>query len=649
MYYRHNAFLHLCTLIALAICSATLFAAPSLKDYAKPESIGMMAISPNGSLVAFQKKTEDKKMLLVYSIHNTKFVTGIDIENVDPINIYFIDNETIILKAVQNRKVLGFRGNIDLSTAFKFNIADGSLDQLLVPGDVIYKGQSGLGKIISVKDNYAYMPAYVGEDKHDENPDYDLVRVDLSSPRHPKVYAKGNGSTIDYFIDNKGKVIAREDYNNKKDQYDLLAYKDGKWEKLLSEKTNIIGLSVLALQPDFNSLVALDESDKTDRVGYYTISLADGKISEAGWGTPHADIESVLTDINRVAYGVRYSGFKPSYKMFDPKVHQRVKEITESFPIDYVSLVDWSPDWKHLLFYISGNTDSGSYYLISEGKKPRFLAKNNQNIKNSDVHPIGQLAVKARDGLTIPTLVTAPASLMGSLKNLPTIMLPHGGPESYDRIDFDWITQALANEGYLVVQPQFRGSAGFGRTHRDAGHGEWGRKAQDDVTDVLNSLVKQGISDPDRVCIVGASYGGYSALAGGAFTPDLYKCVVSFAGVADLPQMMKTEKREHGSYHWVISYWEKVMSKGVRDNDFLKEISPVNHADKFKAPVLLIHGSKDDVVPPKQSAIMYKALKKAGKKVQHKVLKDETHHLINHKTRVEFLKLTTEFLKKNLH
>src|SRR5690606_351827 len=131
----------------------------------------------------------------------------------------------------------------------------------------------------------------------------------------------------------------------------------------------------------------------------------------------------------------------------------------------------------------------------------------------------------------IPTLLTIPKEKITVLKNLPAVIYPHGGPESHDVIRFDYLAQALAAQGYLVIQPQYRGSSGFGRQHVLAGHGEWGKKMQDDLPDAIAALSDTGLIDPTRVCIVGASYGGYAALAGGAFTPELYKCVVSINGI----------------------------------------------------------------------------------------------------------------------
>ncbi len=176
-------------------------------------------------------------------------------------------------------------------------------------------------------------------------------------------------------------------------------------------------------------------------------------------------------------------------------------------------------------------------------------------IKSEDVGEVITIEYKASDGLTIPALVTWPAGTTeAERKNLPMIVMPHGGPEAYDAVGFDWLAQYFANEGYMVFQPNFRGSGGFGETFAAAGHGQWGRKMQSDITDGARALARMGWADPGRTCIVGWSYGGYAALAGGGATSDQYKCVVSVAGVSDLIAMLGEEQRSESWYsaRWTI-------------------------------------------------------------------------------------------------
>ncbi|HRK69093.1 MAG TPA: prolyl oligopeptidase family serine peptidase, partial [Hyphomonas sp.] len=208
--------------------------------------------------------------------------------------------------------------------------------------------------------------------------------------------------------------------------------------------------------------------------------------------------------------------------------------------------------------------------------------------------------------------------------------------------------QFVASRGYVVLQPNFRGSAGFGKAFLDAGRGEWGGKMQDDLTDGMAALDLAGIANKDRACIVGASYGGYAALAGAAFTPDVYKCSIAIAPVSDLNAMLQESRQKYGRDHWVISYWERAMADGDARRKKLQAISPVNAASQVNVPVLLIHGSDDTVVPISQSEQMDRALRAARKPVEFVRLKGEDHWLSIADTRLQLLAEVDRFLKTHL-
>ena len=261
--------------------------------------------------------------------------------------------------------------------------------------------------------------------------------------------------------------------------------------------------------------------------------------------------------------------------------------------------------------------------------------------------PVHVTAYRAADGLTIPALVTVRDEVLEK-GNAPLLVIPHGGPASHDVYGFDWLAQYFASRGYVVMQPQFRGSDGFGHDHLVAGRGEWGGKMQSDLDDGVKSLVDQGIADPDRVCMLGASYGGYAALAAGAFSPDIYRCIVSIAGVSDLNLHMRHKQAERGGDDWALDYWEDLYGAEASEKDELSAISPVDHADAFQAPVLLIHGERDTVVRIDQSKVMRKALRKAGKEVTFVKLEGEDHWLTQETTRIEMLQAAAAFIEAHL-
>jgi dipeptidyl aminopeptidase/acylaminoacyl peptidase len=199
-----------------------------------------------------------------------------------------------------------------------------------------------------------------------------------------------------------------------------------------------------------------------------------------------------------------------------------------------------------------------------------------------------------------------------------------------------------------VFQPNFRGSEGSGRSFAVAGYRQWGLRMQDDVTDGVRHLIESGAADAQRICIVGASYGGYVALAGGAFTPDLYRCVVAIAGDADLIQMLDEERQLQGRGSVGYAYWLRITGDPSRDRDALAAVSPARHAENFSAPVLLIHGVDDYTVRIEQSETMHQALRRAGKPVEFVRVEHEGHYWVEEENRRRMLEETERFLAQHL-
>jgi dipeptidyl aminopeptidase/acylaminoacyl peptidase len=226
------------------------------------------------------------------------------------------------------------------------------------------------------------------------------------------------------------------------------------------------------------------------------------------------------------------------------------------------------------------------------------------------------------------------------------VVLPHGGPESRDYDHFDWWAQALANRGYAVLQPNFRGSTVSDQSVV-AGHGEWGRKMQTDLSDGVRYLASQGTIDPARVCIVGASYGGYAALAGITLQHDIYRCAVSVAGVSDLHRLIKPGAGINDEVSARVRYMDRWLGVKDIDDPSVDDRSPLRHVDAISAPLLLIHGRDDMVVPYQQSRLLADALDRLHKPYRFVDLKAEDHWLSHSTTRLQMLTEVVAFLKAN--
>lgn len=638
------------------LCTVTAYAAPTLKDYGTLPSISMVAISPDGNSVAFRKVVDGKDLLVAISLKEKKQLMMLDIEKIQPIDIFFLNNDQVYLFVSEYKRVSGFRGKFDTSTGFVLDIKTQKFRQLLTPGEEkVYPGQTGLGNINSIsKDGeFAFMQAVIGNTDlvlgAPVDPTKGLLKVKLKEKGRHKVVTSGTLYSKDFFVDNQGNLLAEERYNDKTNEHSIVVFENGK-EKVLFKETVIIQTkSFVGLTANYSSLVFIETNVETGRDDYYLMDLTTAKITNTNFGKNNADIEGVISDDNRIIRGVRYSGFTPSYKFFDATLDKKVQSIIDQFPEQSVYIASTSPDWRYIVVQVEGSQSAEDYFLFSDGsKEATFLTTGRPNINPEDIHPIGKATFTARDGLIIPTLITIPKDKVTAIKNLPAVIYPHGGPESHDTIGFDYRAQALASQGYLVIQPQFRGSDGFGRSHVEAGYGEWGKKMQDDLTDAVKFFANKGYIDSKKVCIVGASYGGYAALAGGAFTPDVYRCVVSINGVSNLNDMLSWSKSKAGKDSWIVDYWKTQFADGNADKKTLNAISPEQFADRFMAPTLLIHAEDDKRVPFDQSDDMYSALKRKKKSVSLVKLEGDNHFLLESETRLQALEATVNFVNQHL-
>ncbi|MBT6693869.1 MAG: S9 family peptidase [Porticoccaceae bacterium] len=624
-----------------------------IKPYGLLPKYRSFAFSPNSKHFAFIQRENNIDLFVVMNAGTQAVSAAFRAGTYKARNVYFATDKHVIIVGSKTQKHYQVRGKWENSKAFVYNIETQKLTTLLDNSCVersqskikrcksrtssLFPGQSGLGRIIGLnkKSREVYMPAYSGLRK----PHYDVYRVSLKTGK-AKRFATGNASTIDWFLNEDGTVLAREDFSERTGEHLIYSKTSGEWELIYRNEADIPEFSPQAISQDNKRLFFTSFNENV-----FSMALDTGEITGPLFGQEGKDVGFIVTDINRKMESIRYSGFTPSYSFPDQKDNETYKMLSEYYPASSVYVEDRSTDNNKWLVHITGNDGAGDYRILDREKVKlqKILAE------YPDIAAIGEIRAinyKARDGLKIPAILTLPTD-PEKRKNLPLIALPHGGPASHDTVRFDWLAQYLTAKGYAVLQPNFRGSTGFGYELKNSGDGEWGKKMQDDVSDGIKILVKSGYVDPDRVCIMGASYGGYSALAGGAFSPELYRCVISIAGVSDLPLMISKTKSQNKSYSPIVKYWERLIGDPETEKEKLKSISPVNFAENFQAPVLLIHGKDDLVVPIIQSKRMLSALKKVDKVVELITLKGEDHWLSSSETRLALLQEVDRFLEQH--
>lgn len=457
----------------------------------------------------------------------------------------------------------------------------------------------------------------------------DVIAVDPATGGIELV-EKGNENTVAWLTDAAGNLRLRIDESRDRVLSVFSRPVSGTgWEKVYASSSNgdgtrkyPISFDAMGPKPDTVYVMTYNGGDK---LGAYEFDLRTRSIGPSVFLNANYDAEGFQRDeYSGQVLGVRYVDDVSRVNYIDPAVALIVTRLRALLPGDQVNIESMARNRTSYILRADGPSNpTGTYYLadIVTGEVSR-IGPRYPTLSKADIATVRSYPYVARDGLKIPGYLTLPPQSPGG--KLPLVVMPHGGPELRDSTNFDNWVQFLATRGYAVFQPQFRGSDGYGWAFKQAGRLQWGLKMQDDITDGVRKLVNEGTVDPSRICIFGWSYGGYATLAGLAFTPDLYKCGVSGAGVSDLREMFAHLKEQGGGWAGV-DYWPDVIGDPFRDAQRLEATSPVNHANAFKAPVLLLHGKNDWIVPWRQSENMARALSKAGKPHEFVTLEGDDH------------------------
>ena len=416
---------------------------------------------------------------------------------------------------------------------------------------------------------------------------------------------------------------------------------DRPWEKLAEFNLTDLIWTPLAVSDKENTLI-VDSSIGRDTSAVFNYDLQKHEMGEMLAGHPTEDILDIEgIDQSEGFKGVTTGGMKPVRYWFDPSWSKVQKSVDAALP-NRINKLTGNPKAR-VLVYSYSDVDPGRWYVLdTPTMQMRQVAERSPHINPQKMRPMEVVSYPAKDGLIIPSYLTRPANGKGLQ---PAVILIHGGPWVRDYWGWNPEVQLLAAHGYVVFQPQFRGSTGFGNHFRMAGYQQWGKSMQDDITAGVEYLIKEGIVDQNRICIVGASYGGYAALWGLVKTPDLYRCGISFAGVSDIADMLDdnsdTNRSKLGREFQVKLVGENKVSREQFD-----QVSPVKHADQIKAPLLLMHGTLDERVPISHSEKMKKAMDENHKTVEWLVFNNDVHGFRYRKNAYRFYDATLKFLDK---
>ncbi|SFS41984.1 S9 family peptidase [Saccharopolyspora flava] len=393
-----------------------------------------------------------------------------------------------------------------------------------------------------------------------------------------------------------------------------------------------------------------------DRLRLVRVDLATGERTEVD-GHPRFDLDPIpkvfptapatlIRDRRGELLGARYRGARQEIRPIDPHFAEVLAEIEQLSDGD-VGELSSDDAGKRWIVSFQHDRDPGAtwFYDHATGEK-RLLFKPYEHLDPESLAPMTPVTITARDGLELPSYLTLPVGVEPS--GLPMVLLVHGGPWHRDHWGFNPLVQLLANRGYAVLQVNFRGSDGFGKAHMQAAIGEFAGTMHDDLIDGVDWAIERGYADPDRIAIMGGSYGGYAALVGATFTPDRFAAVVDFVGISDLANFMRTQPEFVRPA--LVNNWYRYVgdpADPVQEADMLAR-SPISHVGKIRSPLLVVQGANDARVVQGESDLIVEAARARGLDVEYLVFPDEGHAVVNPENQVTMFRAADRFLARHI-
>jgi len=622
---------------------------PPIEAYGKLPAITDVSLSPAGDKMVSISEVGGERYILLRAVTGANLF-AIPIQDRKVRNISWVDNSHILVDVSQTDHWYFDTNNSEFWSTVAIDIDKKTSKVLFDKNSKFPIYHFGVvatrvinGKPYAFVSNVPFEGVSGGSRLHSATNSYytrdypDLWKLDLTND-DVTLAAGGSQGVDDWVVAPDGTIAAFANLDTRQAVWRLFHGQ----QMIMSQTSTRLQTELQGLGRTPNSVLVYDQAGQDKLIEI----RADGKTtvlsnSEPLTGVFHSHATGLLI-------GLEFGDQQVSF--FDPLLQARataaLRPFLKSSGDRRITIVSFTDDLNEVVLHTGGDGDSGAYYLVNLTTHRADIIDNDYpDVPDQQVGAVREVAYKASDGFDLDGVLTLPPGSSG--KNLPVVILPHGGPIGIvDRPGFDWLAQAFASRGYAVFQPNYRGSGGHGAAYRDAGFGEFGRKMLSDISDGLDALARSGVVDRHRACIVGFSYGGYAAMAGVTVQQGLYRCAVAGSGLSDLPTMLDWVERRYGAPSASLSFWREAMGPTVPGAPPLKSISPIAYAARADAPILLIHGQDDSVVPLEQSQIMYSALKSVGKLVEFIQTKSEDHWLSRENTRVATLKAAVAFVEK---
>ena len=616
-------------LCVLAVATAAARETIPVEQFFKRDSFLQLKISPNGDYLAATVPTEDRTSLVIFHRADMKMTGHVTLEAKAHIASFaWVNPSRLLFTTSKSEGALS--APVTLSGLYGTN-ADGSdqhqiSDRFVTVLDTLPDND----ELVTVE-----TPGNAGSELSFQ------MDVTHGNPHGKRIEAPIGDA--DFITDNSGAVRFAFGQRNDQTTSRLYIHNGGspEWQMINEEKATGAYVTVMGFSADNKvAYLLVGESEGPSGVYAFDMQTRQRKLVSRD---DNVDPDSVLTSpVDGGVYAVRYLDGRPRTEYLDKNnpFALDLRKLQSAFPDADVVPTSFTRDGKLGVYLVWSDAIPGDYYLYDrDSGQASFLASRAAWIDPSAMSKMTPVQVKARDGLMLEGFLTVPNGSDG--KNLPLVIFPHGGPfHVFDSWGFQSEVQLLANRGYAVLQLNYRGSDNYGQAFEIAGYRQWGKKMQDDLTDATRWAMSQGVADPKRICIYGASYGAYAALMGVVREPTLYRCAIGNVGVYDLADVVADDS--WGGYA-LSTFFKDTMG----DSD-LRAISPNRLAGAVKVPVLLAAGNQDTTAPPDQTKRMRDALQNAGVPVDAVFYPHEGHGNYLIANQLDWANRVLTFLDKNI-